>query len=108
MYVYGRKQLKDVKCLKQSLIRGLAGILTLVTAFGIRQMENSSNEFCSPHSLFQLHAAWHVLLSIGLWLLFTGIYCQEFKQKYHFMFQRQQQSNDTTSFQRIEVRMESL
>lgn len=98
MYIYGRKQLKDRECVKTSLIRGFGGIMTMGIAFGIRQLES---KLCSPNSIFQLHAVWHTMLSIGLWLLFTCGYCQEFKQKYHFIFRNQRSNANSDNVSQI-------
>ncbi len=58
--------------LRGSLRRGrylLGAIVSLGAAFAIWSLDNSRT-LCSPQSIFQGHAAWHVLGALAAWLLY--------------------------------------
>lgn len=49
---------------------GLASVATLLVSFGIWNTGKDGGALCSPQSLLQPHAAWHLLDALAAWLLF--------------------------------------
>lgn len=70
--------IRFVQKTNSTVIRGIASVLTMCTAFLIWNLSRTSDSwFCNPDSLIQGHAIWHILNAIAAYFLFMYYVTEE-------------------------------
>ena len=74
----GLAHLQNAKTGKRCIKIGVAGLVILFVAFGFRQAGDTdiTNYFCDPQSFWQLHAVFHALLGVALFVIFWAYFGQ--------------------------------